>query len=51
VAARGAGAADAEGPAHRHPGLFPSAASADFIEPFQQGLRELGYVDGRNIHV
>jgi putative ABC transport system substrate-binding protein len=31
--------------------FFPSAASADFIEPFQQGLRELGYVDGRNIHV
>jgi hypothetical protein len=31
--------------------FFPSAASADFIEPFQQGLRELGYVDGGNIHV
>jgi len=31
--------------------FFPSAASADFIEPFQQGLRELGYVDGRSIHV
>jgi ABC-type uncharacterized transport system substrate-binding protein len=31
--------------------FFPSAASADSIEPFQQGLRELGYVDGRNIHV
>ena len=31
--------------------FFPSAVSADSIEPFQQGLRELGYVDGRNIHV
>jgi putative tryptophan/tyrosine transport system substrate-binding protein len=31
--------------------FFPSAASADFIEPFQHELRELGYVDGRNIHV
>jgi putative tryptophan/tyrosine transport system substrate-binding protein len=31
--------------------FFPSAASADIIEPFQHGLRELGYVDGRNIHV
>jgi ABC-type uncharacterized transport system substrate-binding protein len=31
--------------------FFPSAASADSIEPFQEGLRELGYVDGRNIHV
>jgi hypothetical protein len=25
--------------------FFPSAASADSIEPFQQGLRELGYVN------
>jgi len=31
--------------------FFPSAASADSIEPFHQGLRELGYIDGRNIHV
>src|SRR5262245_52394746 len=31
--------------------FFPSAASANFIEPFQQGLRELGYVDGSSIHV
>ena len=31
--------------------FFPSAASADSIEPFQQGLRELGHIDGRNIHV
>jgi putative tryptophan/tyrosine transport system substrate-binding protein len=31
--------------------FFPSAASADSIEPFQQGLRELGYVNGRNIHL
>src|SRR5262245_27002124 len=29
----------------------PSAASADSIEPFQQGLRELGYFNGRNIRV
>jgi putative ABC transport system substrate-binding protein len=31
--------------------FFPSAASADFIEPFQDALRELGYSDGRNIRV
>ena len=31
--------------------FFPSAASADYVEPFQQGLRELGYFDGRNIQV
>src|SRR5262249_25831147 len=31
--------------------FFPSAASAETIEPFQQGLRELGYVDGGNIQV
>jgi putative ABC transport system substrate-binding protein len=31
--------------------FFPSAASADSVEPFQQGLRELGYVDGGNIQV
>jgi len=31
--------------------FFPSAASADSIEPFQQGLHELGHVDGRSIHV
>jgi putative tryptophan/tyrosine transport system substrate-binding protein len=31
--------------------FFPSAGSADVIEPFQQGLRELGYVEGSNIHV
>jgi putative ABC transport system substrate-binding protein len=31
--------------------FFPSAASADFMEPFGEALRELGYVDGQNIHV
>jgi len=31
--------------------FFPSAASADSIEHFQQGLRELGYFNGRNIRV
>ena len=31
--------------------FFPSATSADSIEAFQQGLRELGHLDGRNIHV
>jgi putative tryptophan/tyrosine transport system substrate-binding protein len=31
--------------------FFPSTASADFIEPFQQGLGDLGYVDGGNIRV
>ena len=51
VAARGARAAAAKSPPHRHPGLFPSAQSADVIEPFQQALHELGYVDGGNIQV
>ena len=31
--------------------FFPSAASATYVEPFQQGLREFGYFDGRNIQV
>src|SRR5262249_8488975 len=31
--------------------FFPSAASAETIEPFQQALRELAYVDGGNIQV
>jgi putative tryptophan/tyrosine transport system substrate-binding protein len=31
--------------------FFPSTVSAEFMEPFQEGLRELGYVDGQNIHV
>jgi len=31
--------------------FFPSAASADFLEPFRQGLREFGYAVGGNIHV
>ena len=30
--------------------FFPSAASADFLDPFQQGLREFGYSD-RDIYV
>jgi putative tryptophan/tyrosine transport system substrate-binding protein len=31
--------------------FFSSAASADFLEPFHQGLRELGHIEGRNIFV
>jgi putative ABC transport system substrate-binding protein len=31
--------------------FFPSAASAITLEPFQQGLRELGHVEGQNIFV
>ena len=31
--------------------FFPSAASADVVEPFHQGLRELGYVEGGNIQI
>jgi putative ABC transport system substrate-binding protein len=27
--------------------FFASAASPDFLEPFRQGLREIGYVEGR----
>jgi putative ABC transport system substrate-binding protein len=30
-------------------GLGPASGSADRVEAFQQGLRDLGYVDGRNI--
>jgi putative ABC transport system substrate-binding protein len=30
--------------------FFPSATSADVIEPFREGLREFGYVEGRNIY-
>jgi putative ABC transport system substrate-binding protein len=29
--------------------FFPSPS--DFVEPFHEGLRELGYVDGKNIHI
>jgi putative ABC transport system substrate-binding protein len=31
--------------------FFSSAASDDFLNPFQEGLRELGYRDGRNVRV
>ena len=31
--------------------FFPSATSMDSIGPFREGLRELGYIEGRNIHV
>jgi putative ABC transport system substrate-binding protein len=31
--------------------FFSSAASADFLEPFREGLRELGHLEGRNILV
>jgi ABC-type uncharacterized transport system substrate-binding protein len=30
--------------------FFPSAISADVIEPFREGLRNFGYVEGRNIY-
>ena len=29
----------------------PSAASMDSVGPFREGLRELGYIEGRNIYV
>src|SRR5262245_35624239 len=31
--------------------FFPSAASMDSAGPFREGLRELGYIEGRNIYV
>jgi putative ABC transport system substrate-binding protein len=31
--------------------FFPSTASSGTVEPFRQGLRDLGYVEGRNIQV
>ena len=31
--------------------FFPSSSSADFLEPFRNGLAERGYIDGRNIQV
>ena len=31
--------------------FFPSAISSEFLRPFQQGLRELGHLDGHNIRV
>jgi putative tryptophan/tyrosine transport system substrate-binding protein len=31
--------------------FFPSAASSTTLGPFRQGLRDLGYIEGRNIHV
>lgn len=31
--------------------LSPSSNSADYVEGFFAGLRELGYVDGRNIRI
>ena len=31
--------------------FFPSATSMDSVGPFREGLRELGYIEGRNIHV
>lgn len=31
--------------------FFPSSASADVIKPFQEGLRELGHLDGQKIRV
>jgi len=30
--------------------FFPSAISADVVEPFREGLRNFGYVEGRNIY-
>ena len=49
VAARGACAAVGEGP-EKIGYLSPSSAIArERVEPFRQGLRELGYVEGKNI--
>ena len=31
--------------------FFPSAASVDSAGPFREGLRELGYVEGHNVHI
>ena len=31
--------------------FFLSTVSAEFMAPFQEGLRELGYVDGHNIRI
>ena len=31
--------------------FFLSTVSAEFMAPFQEGLRELGYVDGQNIRI
>jgi putative ABC transport system substrate-binding protein len=31
--------------------FFPSAISHDFMKPFQEGLRELGYIDSQNIRI
>jgi putative ABC transport system substrate-binding protein len=31
--------------------FFASAVSSEFLEPFLEGLRELGYIDGQNIRV
>src|SRR4051812_45735267 len=30
---------------------LPLAAPPDYLEPFRQGLRELGYLDGQNIEI
>ena len=43
------GAAAGEGPAHRIPARLAVASVAARIEGFRQGLRELGYVEGKNI--
>ena len=47
--AEGRGAAADENPSDRIPNASSPAAIAARIEAFRQGLRELGYVEGKNI--
>jgi len=47
----GWGAAANENPAGRIPGCSPRSAISERIEAFRQGLRELRYVEGKNIIV
>ena len=45
------GAAAEEGPADRISRRCLPSANVTRIEAFKQGLRELGYVDGKNISI
>jgi hypothetical protein len=49
VAARGARATRGKNPARRLHGQFTAALEANLVGPFRDGLRELGYQEGRNI--
>jgi hypothetical protein len=50
MAARGARATERQGPPDRLPGST-AFLEANLLGPFREGLRELGYQEGRNLAI